>query len=337
MLDTPTRWVCTHSRAKGAKWTIVDNRASTLTAVPAKNALAFNLLTRNLLAMLLDGKAVAEKICAEIRLELENSSTRPCLVAVLVGDSPASHLYVRSKVVACERAGIASRQLLLPSQTTEAELLHLIAQLNEDATVTGILVQLPLPNHLNPFRIAGALSPDKDVDGVHPISIGKLLSGQPGGFISCTPLGIKVLLQRYDIPVAGRHVVIAGRSNIVGKPLAALLVQKGVDATVTVVHSKTSDIQSIVGQADILVAAIGQAHFFRAGMLRRGAVVVDVGQNRLADPSHPKGFRLVGDVAFDEVKGWCPAITPVPGGVGPMTIAMLLSNTMQAWRQQGGR
>lgn len=289
--------------------------------------------------MLLDGKAVAEKIYSEIRSELEASSARPCLAAVLVGDNPASHLYVRSKVLACEKVGIKSRRLLLPAHTTQLELLRQIEELNRDPEVTGILVQLPLPAHLDAFLIANAVSPAKDVDGVNPVSLGKLLSGEPKGFISCTPLGIKVLLQHYNISLAGRHVVIAGRSNIVGKPLAALLVQKceGANATVTMVHSQTPDIAAITRQADVLVAAIGQAHFFGVNMIRPGAVVVDVGQNRLEDPLHPKGFRLVGDVIFDEVREICSAITPVPGGVGPMTIAMLLSNTMQAWRSLEGR
>lgn len=281
--------------------------------------------------MLLDGKAVAEKIYSEIarELELTSSDDRPCLAAVLVGDNPASHLYVRSKVAACAKVGIKSRQLILPADTTEEALLQLVDDLNRDPEVTGILVQLPLPASINAFRIANAVAPHKDVDGVNPVNLGKLLSGEPGAFISCTPLGIKVLLQHYDIPLAGRHVVIAGRSNIVGKPLAILLVQKdqGADATVTMVHSRTPDIAAITRQADILIAAIGQPHFFRADMIRPGAVVVDVGQNRLDN-------KLVGDVAFDEVRTICSAITPVPGGVGPMTIAMLLSNTMQAWRRR---
>ncbi len=244
-------------------------------------------------------------------------------------------MYV-AKLAACAKVGIDSRQLLLPTQSTESELLDLLAQLNEDAAVSGILVQLPLPPHLNAYRVANAVSTAKDVDGVNPVNLGKLLLGEPGGFISCTPLGIKVLLQHYKIPVKGRHVVIAGRSNIVGKPLAVLLVQKdhGANATVTIVHSHTPNIKEISLQADILVAAIGQAHFFRADMIKQGAVVVDVGQNRLEILSNPNGFRLVGDVAFDEVREKCSAITPVPGGVGPMTIAMLLSNTMEAWRRQ---
>ena len=288
--------------------------------------------------MLLDGKAVAEKIYAQIGEELLHSSTKPCLVAILVGDNPASQLYVRHKVATCARVGMNSRPLFLPTHTTEQELLLLLSQLNEDVTVSGILVQLPLPPHIDPFRIAKAVAPDKDVDGVNPINLGKLLLGEVDGFTPCTPLGIKMLLQHYNIPVAGRHVVIAGRSNIVGKPLAVLLVQKeqSAGATVTMVHSQTPDIKKFILQADILVAAIGQAQFFRADMIRPGAVIVDVGQNRLADPSHPKGFRLVGDVAFEEVKDRCSAITPVPGAVGPMTIAMLLSNTLEAWRKQGG-
>ncbi len=281
--------------------------------------------------MLLDGKAVAGKIYSEISRELEMYSgvDRPCLAAVLVGDNPASHLYVRSKVAACGKVGIESKQIILPADTTEEALLQLVDDLNRDPIVTGILIQLPLPGHIDVFRIANAVSPHKDVDGVNPVNLGKLLSGESGAFISCTPLGIKVLLQHYDIPMAGRHVVIAGRSNIVGKPLAILLVQKdqGADATVTMVHSRTPDIGSLTRQADVLIAAIGRPHFFRADMIRPGAVVVDVGQNRLND-------KLVGDVAFDEVQAICSAITPVPGGVGPMTIAMLLSNTMQAWHQR---
>lgn len=286
--------------------------------------------------MLLSGTTVANQIHQELTAKLQPYlSRRPKLVALLVGDNPASHLYVSSKIRACEKVGFTSDKLLLPSTTPEAELLRLIDLLNNDSEVTGILVQLPLPEQIDPLRVANFIDPNKDVDGISPVNYGRLMMGDPAAFVPCTPLGIQCLLERYQIPTEGRHVVIAGRSNIVGKPLASLLMQKGrgADATVTVVHSHTSDIAYFSRQADILVAAIGQARYFTADMIKEGAVVIDVGQNRIPDSASPQGLRLVGDVDFDAVRSKCSAITPVPGGVGPMTIAMLLSNTFKAFEK----
>jgi methylenetetrahydrofolate dehydrogenase (NADP+)/methenyltetrahydrofolate cyclohydrolase len=285
--------------------------------------------------MLLSGTAIAHQIHEELAAKLHAYlPRRPRLVAVLVGDNPASHLYVSSKIRACEKVGFTSDKILLPAATSQQELLQRIEELNNNPEVTGILVQLPLPEQIDPLCVANHINPAKDVDGISPVNYGKLLMGDPSGFVSCTPLGIQCLLQRYHIATEGKHIVIAGRSNIVGKPLACLLMQKaqGANATVTVVHSQTPDIAHHSRQADILVAAIGQAHYFTADMIKEGAVVIDVGQNRPATP----GGRLVGDVDFDSVQPKCAAITPVPGGVGPMTIAMLLSNTLKAF-EQGAR
>jgi methylenetetrahydrofolate dehydrogenase (NADP+)/methenyltetrahydrofolate cyclohydrolase len=248
----------------------------------------------------------------------------------------ASHIYVRNKIKACEQVGLRSLKILLEAKTSQEEVFRIIDELNADSSVSGILVQLPLPAHLDALTVALRIDPLKDVDGVHPINLGKLLTGETSGYIPCTPLGIQVLLERSGIDVKGKHVVIAGRSNIVGKPLAVLLMQKrkGADATVTVVHSHSEDLQAIAREADVLVAAIGKAHYFTANMVKEGAVVIDVGQNRLEDPSHPKGYRLVGDVDYEAVSHKCRAITPVPGGVGPMTIAMLLNNTVLAYHRQ---
>lgn len=286
--------------------------------------------------MIIDGTAIAGQIHTELAERVRKIAARkPQLVAILVGDNPASHLYVSSKMRACQKVGIESDRRLLSANTSESELLTLLDQLNRDPAVTGILVQLPLPPHIDPLRIAKCIAPFKDVDGISPVNYGKLMMGDPTAFVPCTPLGIQVLLERYQIPTEGRHVVIAGRSNIVGKPLACLLMQKATyaNATVTVVHSHTPDIAHFSRQADILVAAIGRPHFFNAGMIKEGAIIIDVGQNRIEDPTSPKGMRLVGDVDFQDVKTKCAWITPVPGGVGPMTIAMLLSNTLTAFER----
>lgn len=286
--------------------------------------------------MIIDGTATANAIHQELAESVQVLKPAvPKLVAILVGDNPASHIYVNAKVRACLKVGIASEKILLPATTQEPELSAVIDKLNASPEVTGILMQLPLPGHLDSLRMASRIAPEKDVDGATPVSHGKLLMGDPTAFIPCTPLGIQVLLMRHRIEIKGRHVVIAGRSNIVGKPLACLLMQKapGGNATVTVVHSQTPDIARYSRQADILVAAIGQPEFFKANMVRDGAVVIDVGQNRIVDASAPKGARLVGDVAYEEVKAKSSWITPVPGGVGPMTIAMLLSNTLKAFHQ----
>jgi methylenetetrahydrofolate dehydrogenase (NADP+)/methenyltetrahydrofolate cyclohydrolase len=278
-------------------------------------------------AVLLDGKQLAQTMQAEIAAEvaqlLRVRGLRPGLAAVLVGDNPASQIYVHNKRRACDKVGIASFLHELPANTSESELLTLIARLNADSTVHGILVQLPLPPHINEATIVDAVAPRKDVDGFSPHSLGLLAAGRPH-FLACTPHGILQLLVRNNIPVAGAHVVVIGRSNIVGKPLALILMQKGVDATVTVCHSRSKNLADLTRSADIVVAALGQARFLRADMVRPGAVIVDVGMNRLPDGT------LSGDVDFEAVRQTASAITPVPGGVGPMTITMLLYNTLQA-------
>lgn len=284
--------------------------------------------------MLLDGKQLAQTMQAEIAAEaaaLEKSrGIRPGLAAVLVGDDPASQVYVRNKRRACEKAGIASWLHELPATTTQAELLDLVAHLNADPKVHGILVQLPLPKQIEEAAIIRAVSPLKDVDGFGPENLGLLTAGYPR-FLPCTPHGVQQLLVRNGIQIDGAHVVIVGRSNIVGKPLALILMQKaaGANATVTVCHSRSGDIGALTRQADIVVVAIGKTHFLKANMVRPGAVVVDVGVNRLPDG------KLAGDVDFEKVSKVASAITPVPGGVGPMTITMLLYNTLSAAKMSG--
>jgi methylenetetrahydrofolate dehydrogenase (NADP+)/methenyltetrahydrofolate cyclohydrolase len=250
-----------------------------------------------------------------------------------VGDDPASRAYVRSKDKMCRELGLHSVKLELPSETTEAELLARVAELNRDPAIHGILVQSPTPKHIDESVVVRALDPAKDVDGFHPINVAKLALGDPSGFVPCTPLGCLRLLRESNFRISGAHVVVLGRSMIVGKPLALLLMQKGVDATVTVVHSRTKNLAEITRSADIVVAAIGQPRFVRAEHVREEAVVIDVGINRVEDASSPRGYCLVGDVAFDEVAAKVRAITPVPGGVGPMTIAMLMANTVKAASQ----
>lgn len=285
-------------------------------------------------AQLISGNDTARTIQQEIKAEiavLARHGTRPGLAVVLVGNDPASQVYVRNKRRTCEELGIRSFAHDLPASTSEAELLHVIDTLNNDPAVHGILVQMPLPKHINEQHILDALDPRKDVDGFHPENLGRLLQGAPR-FIPCTPAGCIELLLRHGHDPAGRHAVIVGRSNIVGKPLAALLMQKGpgADATVTLCHSRTRNLPDITRQADILVAAIGVPRYITADMVKEGAIVLDVGINRIEDPSHPKGTRLVGDVDFDTIREKAAAITPVPGGVGPMTIAMLMKNTLRA-------
>lgn len=292
-------------------------------------------------AQIIDGTSIAAEIREEVRLGAESLTARgvvPGLATVLVGENPASATYVRSKQRACEKAGIHSRDIRLPEDTSEAELLSKVSELNEDPDIDGILVQLPLPPQIEPQRVIMTIDPEKDVDGFHPVNLGKLLSGEEA-FFPCTPHGILVMLERSGITVEGRHVVVVGRSNIVGKPLAALLMQKraGANATVTVCHSRTADLASHTRRADILVAAAGRVGFITGDMVGEGAVVVDVGINRVDDPEAKKGYRLVGDVDFDGASQRASRITPVPGGVGPMTIAMLLSNTLRsAGRRAGG-
>jgi methylenetetrahydrofolate dehydrogenase (NADP+)/methenyltetrahydrofolate cyclohydrolase len=289
---------------------------------------------------LIDGRAVAEKVYAELRGEiasLKAGRTIPGLAVVLVGDDPASRAYVRSKDKMCRELGLHSVKLELPSETTQEDLLARVAELNHDPAIHGILVQSPPPPQINEADIIRALDPAKDVDGFHPTNIAKLALGNETGFVPCTPLGCLRLLQESGVEVSGAHVVVLGRSMIVGKPLALLLMQKGVDATVTVVHSRTRNLAEIARTADVLVAAIGKAGFVRAEHVREGAVVIDVGINRVEDASAKRGYRLAGDVAFEEVAPKTAAITPVPGGVGPMTIAMLMSNTVKAARLLSSR
>ena len=270
----------------------------------------------------------------EIR-KLRSRGITPGLAAVQVGDNPASTTYVRMKGKACDEAGLYHETLRLSRETTEAELLELVERLNSDHKIHGILVQLPLPKHIDAPRVLHRVSPGKDVDGFHPENVGKVSIGDPTGFRPATPYGVQQLLVKSEIETKGHHAVIVGRSNIVGRPMAALLLQDGPggNATVTVCHSRTRDIKSVTRLADILIVAIGKPEFVTGDMIKPGAVVIDVGVNRVEDPSTKQGYRLVGDVQFAEAKQVAGAITPVPGGVGPMTITMLLYNTVQAARQ----
>ncbi len=276
-------------------------------------------------ATLIDGKAVAAAVRAEVKERCAEFSARtgirPCLVAVLVGEDPASRIYVRNKGKACTEAGLLSRQVDLPASVTEKELLDIVAGLNADDSVHGILVQLPLPDHIDESRVIEAISPDKDVDGFHPVNAGRLLVGR-SGFVPCTPYGIMKLLDHERVDLKGKHAVVVGRSNIVGKPVAILLLAR--HATVTICHSRTTDLPGVVRSADVVVAAVGRPGMIRGSWIKPGAVVIDVGINRLPDG------KLAGDVAFDEAREVAGRITPVPGGVGPMTIAMLLHNTLEA-------
>lgn len=286
---------------------------------------------------LIDGRAVAEKVYVDLRkqiAELKSKSVTPGIAVVLVGDDPASRAYVRSKDKMSRELGLHSVKLELPASTSQEELLARVEELNRDPQVHGILVQSPPPKQIDEAAIVGALDPRKDVDGFHPLNVAKLTMGDESGFVPCTPLGVQRLLIETKIDIAGAHVVVLGRSMIVGKPVALLLMQKakGGDATVTVAHSRTKNLEEITRSADILIAAIGRAHFVKANHVRDGAVVIDVGINRVDDVTNPRGYRLMGDVAFDEVAPKCKAVTPVPGGVGPMTIAMLMSNTVKAAR-----
>ena len=287
---------------------------------------------------LIEGRAIAEKVYAELRgqiAELKEQGRTPGLAVVLVGDNPASRAYVRSKDKMCRDLGLHSVKLELPADTTQEALVARVAELNADQAIHGILVQSPPPRHIDEAAVVRAIDPAKDVDGFHPANVAKLALGDETGFVPCTPLGCQRLLIESGIEIAGAHVVILGRSMIVGKPLALLLMRKGRggDATVTVVHSRSRGLTGITRSADILIAAIGQPEFVRADHVRAGAAVIDVGINRVDDPTMERGYRLVGDVAFNEVSDKASAITPVPGGVGPMTIAMLMANTVRACRQ----
>jgi methylenetetrahydrofolate dehydrogenase (NADP+) / methenyltetrahydrofolate cyclohydrolase len=287
---------------------------------------------------LIDGRAIAEKVYVDLRAQiadLKSKGVTPGVAVVLVGDNPASRTYVRSKDKMSRELGLHSVKLELADSTTQRELLERVEELNRDPKIHGILVQSPPPRQIDEAAIVRALDPNKDVDGFHPLNVAKLAMGDPTGFVPCTPLGVQRLLIESKVDIAGAHVVVLGRSMIVGKPVALLLMQKatGGDATVTVAHSRSKNLEEITRSADILIAAIGRAHFVKADHVRDGAVVVDVGINRVDDASSERGYRLVGDVAFDEVAPKAKAITPVPGGVGPMTIAMLMSNTVKAVRQ----
>jgi len=290
---------------------------------------------------LIDGKTVSRKVLEECRADIAAMKAQgvvPGLAVVIVGDDPASQAYVGSKVRTCGDLGLFSRHIALPAATSQAELLAVVADLNADPAVHGILVQSPPPPHINEAAVVRAIRPDKDVDGFHPENVARLALEDPAAFVPCTPLGCQRLLIEYGIETAGARVVIIGRSMIVGKPLALLLMArgKGGDATVTVAHSRTRNLPAVCRDADILIAAIGRPEFVTADFVKDGAVVIDVGINRVTDPAAKNGYRIVGDVNFADVSPRCAAITPVPGGVGPMTIAMLISNTLKAARLQHG-
>ncbi|MBO6576148.1 MAG: bifunctional methylenetetrahydrofolate dehydrogenase/methenyltetrahydrofolate cyclohydrolase FolD [Rhodothermales bacterium] len=284
-------------------------------------------------AALIDGKAIAAEVRQEVKEAVDAWTAKghrpPVLKVVLIGDDPASASYVRGKNRACADAGIESETLTYDADLPEADLLQLIADLNADDSVDGILVQLPLPDHIDEQKVLRAISPAKDVDCFHPENVGNLVTGEPG-LRPATPAGIMEMLKRSGIETRGANAVVIGRSNIVGKPMANLLVQRGVDATVTVCHSRTRDLAEVCRSADILVAAIGRANFVSADMIKPGAAVIDVGINRVDDATRKRGYRLVGDVDFEAARDVAGHITPVPGGVGPMTIAMLLKNTLFA-------
>jgi methylenetetrahydrofolate dehydrogenase (NADP+)/methenyltetrahydrofolate cyclohydrolase len=292
-------------------------------------------------ARLIDGSAVARKVRERVAVEVAELRARgvvPGLTVVLVGDDPASAVYVGGKEKASREAGMAGETIRLPASTTEAELLAIVERLNADERVHGILVQMPLPRHIDPDTVINHILPEKDVDGFHPVNVGKLLIGHTDGFVPCTAAGVQLLLGEYGVKTAGADCVVIGRSTIVGKPMAALMMQSGplADATVTVCHSRTRDLAAHTRRADILVVAAGRARLVTADMVKPGAVVIDVGMNRIPDPTAKGGSRLVGDVDFDDVRRVASLITPVPRGVGPMTIAMLLSNTVRAARRSLG-
>jgi len=289
-------------------------------------------------AELIDGAAVAKKVRAEVGERCKALAARgvvPGLTVVLVGDDGGSAVYVRNKEKASHEVGMNGVTIRMPATTTQAELLAVVDRLNADETVHGMLVQMPLPKQIDPQAVIRRIAAAKDVDGFHPVNVGKVLIGERDGFAPCTPAGVQVLLQEYGVETAGKHVVIIGRSNIVGKPMAALLVQPGPggDATVTICHSKTPDLAWHTKRADIVIAAVGRPGTVTGEMLKPGAVVIDVGTTRIVDPSAKSGMRLMGDVDFASVSLVASKVTPVPGGVGPMTIAMLLRNTVRAAEQ----
>jgi methylenetetrahydrofolate dehydrogenase (NADP+)/methenyltetrahydrofolate cyclohydrolase len=282
----------------------------------------------------ISGTEISLAIYGELRKKiqlLKDDGINPGLAVILVGENPASKVYVNMKGSKCEELGMRSVTITFPESVSEEELLKRIHQLNDDDSIHGILVQLPLPEHIGKNRVMNAIAPQKDVDGFHPVNVGKLFIGRPS-FLPATPAGIREILIRSEIEISGKHVVIVGRSNIVGKPMAAMLMQKGIgaDATITVVHSKTKRLEEHTRAADILIVAMGRPKFITKEMVKKGAVVIDVGTNQVGDPLCEKGTKLVGDVDFENVKEITSAITPVPGGVGPMTICMLMANTVKA-------
>lgn len=286
-------------------------------------------------AELIDGRAIAKKVRADVAERanrLAAQGIKPGLAVVLVGDDPASAVYTSAKAKAAEEAGMYSLNLRLPADTTQADLLKRVDALNSDPKIHGILVQMPLPKQIDPDTVIRRIDPAKDVDGFHPVNVGKMLVGERDGFIPCTPAGIQLLLKESGVKTPGKHCVVIGRSNIVGKPMAALMMQDNPDAncTVTVCHRHTTDLKGQTRTADILIVAAGRPRMVTSDMVKPGAVVIDVGTNRVTDPTAKGGTRLQGDVDFDSVRDVASKITPVPGGVGPMTIAMLMANTVRA-------
>ena len=283
-------------------------------------------------AIIIDGKQIAADVRQDVAnkvSELKEKGIAPCLAVILVGENPASVSYVTGKQKALAEVGMVDRSVHLPENTSEDDLLKLIDELNKDNSVHGILVQLPLPKHINEDKVIMAIAPEKDVDGFHPVSVGNMMIGRPG-FLPCTPHGIIVLLKKMGIETSGKHAVVIGRSNIVGKPVSILLARKETNCTVTMCHTGTKNMAEITKQADILVVASGHPHTLTKDMVKPGAVIIDVGVNRIPDSSKKSGFRLIGDCDFDDLVETASYITPVPGGVGPMTIAMLMYNTLES-------
>jgi methylenetetrahydrofolate dehydrogenase (NADP+) / methenyltetrahydrofolate cyclohydrolase len=286
---------------------------------------------------IIDGKQLSDTIKSEIKTEVEQlilrGLKRPHLAAVLVGNNPASEAYVGNKIKSCEQVGFNSTLIRRDTHVSQDELLEIVKELNEDADVDGFIVQLPLPKHIDETAVTLAIDPRKDVDGFHPINFGRMAQGLPA-YLPATPFGILEMLKRYNIDTIGKDCVVLGRSNIVGTPMSILLSRKGWDCTVTIAHSRTKNLNEVCRRADIIVAAIGVAHFIKADMVKEGAVVIDVGMNRIEDSSKKSGFRLVGDVDYDAVAPKCSFITPVPGGVGQMTVTSLMLNTLKAAKNE---
>lgn len=282
---------------------------------------------------ILFGQPVADKILQQVQVSVSKCAQPPCLAVILVGNNPASEVYVNMKIRRAQELGMLSKAFRLPSDATQSRIIELIQTLNHDPSVHGILLQLPLPKHLDSASILPMISPDKDVDGLHPLNMGKLLAGFSDGFVPCTPAGVMKMIEYYQIPVEGKHIVIAGRSNIVGKPLASLLMQKHphANATVTIVHSYSENIESLLKSADVIIAAMGSPTFIKANMVAPHTFIIDVGTTRIDAPHTEKGYSIVGDVDFNNVIPVCAGVSPVPGGVGPLTVAMLMYNTWVAY------